>query len=233
VFGPQQALKFHYAQSMVHNGVRFGVEHAFVEAMMMQIILTALDQQLFDAWSDVCGDLPCVETYRGSILDVSCDAVVSPANSFGFMDGGIDAAYKQHFKQDIEMSVRRAIWNEFHGELPVGCAVTVETVDASIPYLIAAPTMRVPMRLGPDTVNPYLAARAALIAARLHPNIKAVAFPGMGTGIGRVTGKLCAMQVRAAINAIFLEENRMPQSWAEASESHQFLYGASPRDLQQ
>lgn len=31
--------------------------------------------------------------HEGSILDVEGDALVSPVNSFGFMDGGIDRAY--------------------------------------------------------------------------------------------------------------------------------------------
>lgn len=55
----------------------------------MQIILAAVEPELADAWEQFCGDLPGVSIHRGSILDVECDAVVSPANSFGFMDGGL------------------------------------------------------------------------------------------------------------------------------------------------
>ena len=63
----------------------------------MRITLTATDDALASAWEQHCGDLESVRVHRGSILDVDCDAVVSPANSFGFMDGGIDMAYSQHF----------------------------------------------------------------------------------------------------------------------------------------
>ena len=56
----------------------------------MKIHLTAVETDLADAFRDFCGDLPDVEVHHGSIFDVQCDAVVSPANSFGFMDGGID-----------------------------------------------------------------------------------------------------------------------------------------------
>lgn len=59
----------------------------------MEIILTALDGPLADAWSTHCGGLDFVKIHRGPIFDVKCDAVVSPANSFGFMDGGIDRLY--------------------------------------------------------------------------------------------------------------------------------------------
>jgi O-acetyl-ADP-ribose deacetylase (regulator of RNase III) len=41
--------------------------------------------------------LDFVTVHQVSILDVACDAVVSPANSFGFMDGGIDAVYLSLF----------------------------------------------------------------------------------------------------------------------------------------
>ena len=56
----------------------------------MNIVLAAVESELADAWERFCGDLDGVRVHRGSILDVNCDAVVSPANSFGFMDGGID-----------------------------------------------------------------------------------------------------------------------------------------------
>ena len=56
----------------------------------MNIVLTSVEDALADAWERFCGDLPFVSVHRGSIFDLSCDAVVSPANSYGFMDGGID-----------------------------------------------------------------------------------------------------------------------------------------------
>jgi hypothetical protein len=61
--------------------------------MAMRIILTAVDRELAGAWRRCCGDVEGVEVQEGSIFDVHCDALVSPANSFGFMDGGIDALY--------------------------------------------------------------------------------------------------------------------------------------------
>lgn len=128
----------------------------------MNIVLTAMDESLASAWGQFCGDVECVRIHRGSILDVDCDAVVSPANSFGFMDGGIDAVYMGYFGSEIQMRVRRLIYDHHDGELVVGAAEIVETGDPCIPYLIAAPTMRVPMVLH-ESVNAYLAARAALL----------------------------------------------------------------------
>ena len=210
----------------------------------MKLILTAVEKSLAEAWQKFCGDLDFVVVHQGSILDVECDAVVSPANSFGFMDGGIDAVYLRHFGYDIQTRVRRQIFDHHHGELVVGAADAVETGDEAIPFLIVAPTMRVPMVLQ-DTVNPYLAARAVFTLVKdktflsgsfegepIAEHIKAVAFPGLGTGVGRVGFNTCAHQVRQAIDDILLENYTMPQSWAEASERHQLLYTDKLKRLQ-
>lgn len=210
----------------------------------MKIILTAIEKSLTDAWEKFCGDLDFVTIHQGSILDVECDAVVSPANSFGFMDGGIDAVYLTHFGYDIQTRVRRQIFDFHLGELVVGAADVVETGDEKIPFLIAAPTMRVPMILH-DTVNPYLAARAIFTLVKhktflsgsfkdkpISDHIKTIAFPGLGTGVGRVSFNTCAHQVRQAIDDIILENYKMPQSWAEASERHQLLYTDKLKRLQ-
>lgn len=212
--------------------------------MNMKIILAAVEPPLADAYERFCGGLRGVTIHRGSILDVECDAVVSPANSFGFMDGGIDGVYLDHFGPEIQTRVRRAIFDRHHGELLVGAADVVETGDPAIPYLIAAPTMRVPMVLQ-ESVNPYLAARAVFLllsrgrfpdgpdAGRpIGEKIRTVALPGMGTGVGRIGSNTCARQVRAAIEEIALGGYEMPTSWAEASERHQRLYTDRPRRLQ-
>lgn len=210
----------------------------------MKIILTAVEPHLGDAYDRHCGDLEGVTIHRGSILDVACDAVVSPANSFGFMDGGIDAVYLNHFGPEIQDRVRRAIFERHRGELLVGAADVVETGDPRIPYLIAAPTMRVPMILH-DSVHAYLAARAVflLVALGRFPDgpdtglsigerIRTVALPGLGTGVGRIGVNTCARQVRAAIEDFVHGGYEMPRSWAEASERHQLLYTDRPRRLQ-
>lgn len=124
-------------------------------------------------------------------------------------------------------------------------AEAIETEDPQIPFLIAAPTMRVPMILS-DSVNPYLAARAVLLLIRhgtfragllagepVQDAIASVAFPGLGTGVGRVETNTCAAQVRIAIEQVIFGKYEFPQSWSDAQIRHQKLYGARVRDLQQ
>ena len=211
----------------------------------MNIILTSVETALADAWERFCGDLPFVTVHRGSIFDLSCDAVVSPANSFGFMDGGIDLLYTQQFGWGLQERLQEAIRQQHFGELLVGTAEIVETGDPDLPFLIAAPTMRVPTILR-DSVHPYLAARAALLLAahgtftsgtyageKIADYVETVAFPGLGTGVGRIGPNTCARQMRAAIDAVLLGLEVFPMSWVDAQHRHQGLYTDQVRDLQQ
>ena len=209
----------------------------------MRIVLTAVDDPLA-AWERHCGHLPGVGVHRGSILNLSLDAVVSPANSFGFMDGGNDPLYSQHFGWGMQGRLQELIADRHHGELLVGAAEIVATGSAIIPFCIAAPTMRVPMILR-DIVNPYLAARAALLLIKhgiipagtcagvpVADAVQSVGFPGLGTGVGQVGPEVCAHQVRRAIEEVVLGQGEYPRTWAEAQMSHQRLYTDRPRNLQ-
>lgn len=216
----------------------------FEQGEVLNIVLAAVEDELADAWERHCGDLPDVSIHRGSILDLSVDAIVSPANSFGFMDGGIDHLYSHRFGWEVQERLQELIRTRHHGELLVGTAEIVETGNGRISYIIAAPTMRVPMRLA-ESVNPYLAARAALLLIRhgvipqgalagepVSAAVSTVAFPGLGTGVGGVGPNTCAHQVRAAIEEIVLGRGSYPRTWAEAQQRHQLLYTDRVRDLQ-
>src|SRR5690348_11540617 len=104
--------------------------------MKLNIVLASLESGLADAWERLCGglggagagfggDLEGWSVRRWSILDVQCEAVVSPANSFGFMDGGIDHLYSRHFGWHVQRRLQEAIRGRHHGELLVGQAEIV------------------------------------------------------------------------------------------------------------
>jgi O-acetyl-ADP-ribose deacetylase (regulator of RNase III) len=132
---------------------------------------------------------------------------VSPANSFGYMDGGIDLAYLRFFGLELQSKVQEKIRSDFHGELPVGQALVVPTGHESIPYLVVAPTMRIPDKIG-ETVNVYLAFRAALLAVlaqndRSPNSIKTLRFPALGTGVGSMPLARAAHQMHAAHTSVY------------------------------
>lgn len=93
----------------------------------LTVVLAASEPRLADAWRREFRDVADVEIHLGSIFEVEADALISPANSFGFMDGGIDALYSQEFGWDIQLHLRRLILDFHHGELLVGAAEIVAT----------------------------------------------------------------------------------------------------------
>lgn len=198
----------------------------------MRLVLAATEPSLADAWSAECGSLPNVSVHRGSILDLDVDAVVSPANSFGFMEGGIDGVYRRHFGGHIQERLQALLRARHDGELPVGQAEIIATDHPRIRYLVSAPTMRVPMTVA-GTLNPYLAARAVFRLVKqgvfapgsggeghVSSRVASLAMPGLGTGVGGVPPLACARQVRLAYEQIAL--GRVPRhgSLAEALTAH-------------
>ncbi|MFJ6670360.1 macro domain-containing protein [Actinosynnema sp. NPDC091369] len=177
-----------------------------------RLVLCAVDEPLARAWLAVADGRTGVEVHRGSVLDIVAEAVVSPANSSGWMRGGIDAVYARAFPQ-VEGNVRSAVLGLHGGEVPVGEALVVPTGESEPEWLISAPTMRQPGELLPgDTVHPYLAARAVLrlwSVGRLDDGrplrsvVRTIAMPGLGTGVGGVAPATCARQVAAAWDEVF------------------------------
>lgn len=78
-----------------------------------------------------------LDAVEGDIFDYPADAIVSPANSFGFMDGGIDLAYSERFGWHVQALVQSIIMQDYDGELLVGQATTVETGDCALPDMKA------------------------------------------------------------------------------------------------
>lgn len=193
----------------------------------MRILLRDMNPALVDAWTSEFEGTPGVEISHGEIFDVTADAVVSPANSFGFMDGGIDYVYSRHFGSSLESRLQAFLLAEYDSELPVGQAAIIATGTASIPWLISAPTMRVPMDVS-RTANAYLAFRAALIAVRRHnasnpQQIQSILCPGLGTAVGRMAPRTCARQMLAALVAFRTGPAATPLSLALAAADHMLM----------
>src|SRR5262245_59701154 len=153
------------------------------------------------------------------------------------MDGGIDRLYTEFFGPVAQERVQACIRGCHVGELLVGEADVVPTGNAVVPYLIAAPTMRVPTALG-GSIHPYLAARAVLLLVQrgrfscgelagqpVAEHIRRVAFPGLGTGVGRVPPAVCARQARAATEDFVLGRFEFPDSTLQVRKRHDRLAG--------
>jgi O-acetyl-ADP-ribose deacetylase (regulator of RNase III) len=115
---------------------------------------------------------------KGDLTKVTCDAIVNPANSFGYMGGGVAGAIKRFGGIEIE--------KEAISKAPIDVGKAVATTAGILPcnYVIHAPTMKQPaMKIGVENIK--LATQAALKLG-IELNLKIIAFPGMGTGVGGV-----------------------------------------------
>ena len=130
---------------------------------MLKIYLVGKNKDVYCAYKKYCEKFNFVSIYEGNILDLDVDTIVSPANSFGFMDGGIDAIYRDYFGYFIQEQLQTKIIENHFGELLVGELEVIHTLDNKIKYIIAIPTLRVPTILPDDSVNAYLATRSLFI----------------------------------------------------------------------
>lgn len=191
--------------------------------------MVAFNLELFYAWEKYFNELENVQVIDGDILKQQADAIVSPANSFGYMDGGLDLKYSQHFGWELEGRVRQRLEQDHFGEIPVGRAIVVETLRQDIPFLISAPTMRVPSDVS-NSANAYLAFKGILESVISHnrnnePEIKSLLCPGLGTGEGKMLPEMCAKQMRRAYDVCILGKFQTKGGLAGAVNDHLSLLG--------
>ncbi|MFC5007756.1 macro domain-containing protein [Dactylosporangium cerinum] len=163
----------------------------------LKVILSDINAKVVQAWRSAFADTGEVEIVKGSILDQRVDAWVSPTNSQGQMNGGVDAVIKRHLGAGIQLRVQRAIRDGFAGSLPIGSAVCVPSGAANPKFLISTPTMTQSVQNVRETLNVALACAAAFQAIHLQNEVEpgsitSVALVGMGAATGKVPPQVCA-----------------------------------------
>lgn len=205
----------------------------------MNLTLVDLNPEVVNAWAKVFADVSEVSVQQGSIFDYPCDALVSPANSFGHMNGGIDFAISNTLGWHIEKRLQEKLRKKYYGELLVGQADIIPTEHVDFPYLISAPTMRVPMSIN-RTPNVYHAMRAILILVKdryfdngqkVSDYVQTIAIPGLGTGTGQVSGMVCALQMRLAWEDIMQEMYATESKWDHLRGNFKYFYTENPDDI--
>ena len=86
--------------------------------MLVRVVLVDVNKKMIDAWQSVFEENPEVEIVHGSMLEQPVSAWVSPTNSKGSMDGGLDAVIKKHLGSKIEAKLQKEIQLRYGGSLP-------------------------------------------------------------------------------------------------------------------
>src|SRR5579859_5138250 len=108
---------------IMHDSVSASIRVGIKRSPMQQLKLILVDPiiGLIGAFEEAFKDLPNVEIIHGFFQNVSdFDCMVSAANSFGLMDGGVDAAIVKFFGSQLMFQVQERILTEYLGEQPIG-----------------------------------------------------------------------------------------------------------------
>ncbi|WP_406033625.1 macro domain-containing protein, partial [Treponema saccharophilum] len=141
--------------------------------------------------------------------DVEC--VVSPANSYGLMDGGYDAAITAYFGDALIPHVQEYIRTHFFCEQPVGTSFLID-IPGSAKKLIHTPTMRVPSVIREPLVV-YQCTRTTLISA-MQNDIKSLVIPAFGGSCGNVPPQKIALLMRGAFDQLWTMPSSMDWNYA-------------------
>ncbi len=152
----------------------------------------------------VCDDV------RKIVNNHSVNILVSPANSMGYMDGGIDGIYSRMFK-DIGKSVMEKIKSfEIKSQnsvirgahvLPIGSAIAIDINSDNYPTcetIFVCPTMEYPRNIE-DTPEIIYHSMCALLNLQKNYHNKIIAIPGLGTATGGLSAKIACAQINRAI----------------------------------
>ena len=188
----------------------------------MKIYLLCNNLRVVNEWKAAFDGVKNVEAVYSDfdkfMVQNKVDCVVSPANSYGLMDGGYDLAITEWFGEGLPMRVREKILCEFFGEQPVGTSIIVDT-DRDGVKLIHTPSMRYPEKIR-DPLVVYTCMRTCLICA-MQNGIRSIVIPAFGGLTGCLTPKTVAEMMRRAYDQ--LADPPKYISWRYAQSVH-FIY---------
>lgn len=172
----------------------------------MEIILCDNNKNIVYEWKRVFSNHESVKCILGdycqTAVNENVDALVSPANSFGIMDGGLDLyIQKFYLKNNINIQdlVQEEIRRIFYGIQTVGSSMFV---DNDFINLIHTPTMKVPGQINDLNVI-YFATRNTIICARKN-GVKKILIPAFGAGIGNIKHSIVARIMEDAFESLEL-----------------------------
>ncbi len=181
--------------------------------MALTFYLRDLNPEVVKAFNQFFSRGGRVEISEGDVMELDATAIITPANSFGIMEGGLGDCLNKISQGKLENRIRKMIQDKHAGEMPVGQAEIIKSGMDKPQFVVVAPTVRVPIRQTNTNTNTYLATRAALrtLAAYMREanenggaKIESVALVGMGTGGAKCPPAVAAFQMYEAYCQVVL-----------------------------
>lgn len=193
-------------------------------------------QEVFNGIDNSLAQFEFKKVKPGFIKNGYADCIVSPANSFGLMDGGVDLEINESLNYIDESLVRPQIKLQFFGEQPIGSCLLLKTHCSNYHYLAHTPTMRIPEDVS-GTDIPYSAFRTLLITLLNHNKklknnksndktndrvIETILITPFCTGAGKIDPLTSARLMRLAYDNIctknFANKKTSKELWMDAQD---------------
>jgi O-acetyl-ADP-ribose deacetylase (regulator of RNase III) len=195
----------------------------------MKIYLLDINPHMTKAWEPYFKDIDDVEIVNTDFNNfmyehANIEAIVSPANAFGLMDGGYDGAITYYFGRELMKDVQEKIITEWYGEQPVGTSISIPIKNRIISdgnngsknvLLIHTPTMRTPEKII-DYKIIYQCMRTTLIEA-IKQNVNSIVIPAFGGCSGGVDFPTIAKMMYLAYTQINNKPDELSWSYAMGS----------------
>ena len=181
----------------------------------MKIYLLDRNLEIVNAWNKYFKDIFNIEIIHNDFKEFmdthNVDCVVSPANSYGLMDGGYDRAISEYFGWDLMEKVQQYILENYRGEQLVGTSFIISTGLNNI-KLIHTPTMRIPSVIkDPEIV--YNCMRSCLLTA-IENKINQIVIPAFGGSCGKVNPYMISEKMYLAYEQIVNPPIRLDWNYA-------------------
>ena len=168
----------------------------------LKIYLLDINKEMTDVWKRFFKDIPNIEIHNSDFNSFmkaheDIEGIVSPANSFGLMDGGYDKAIIDYLGPQAQSNVLTMLNLIYYGEQPVGTCLAVPFWKYTI---LHTPTMRTPGKILDRTVI-YFCMRSVLLTC-IKANIKSVVIPAFGGCTGQMDKREIANMMRLAYEQI-------------------------------
>lgn len=166
-----------------------------------------MNKSMTNAWHeyfDGMDNVEIVNDYFHNFMEQhpNIDGIVSPANSFGFMDGGYDLAIKEYLGDDMQTSVSTMISVAYKGYQPIGTCLAVPFWKYTI---LHTPTMRTPEPILDYRVI-FDCMRSCLLEAQ-KKNLHEIVVPAFGG----LTGKVPCRTIAYMMYLAFVQINDIPK----------------------
>lgn len=196
--------------------------------------ITAFDEALQTHWSDFTPNKIKITKFNARLNSlppsVKFDLVVSPANSYGRLDGAFDHAISLAFspRKDYHALTRAAqsvLYDKWRGYAPPGSCTLVEFPenlkqnDRNCNWVAICPTMREPENVNWDREVVYECVWSLLCQLEGHNRrnldnkIESILMTPLATGIGKVSKERWAAQAVLALKH-FVDSLEKPEEWS-------------------